>query len=429
MSLGIYIHWPYCRSKCPYCDFYKQVCKNVPQDEIVSDYLKELDFYHQLTSNRKVGSIFFGGGTPSLMEPKQISRLIDYIAKQWSLDSKVEISLEANPNSDYPQMFQNLHQAGINRLSLGVQALNDEDLRFLGRTHNLKQAYQAIDEVLQNFDNHSIDLIYARPKQTLSAWEAELKQAVALGFKHISLYQLTIEEGTVFAKKGILPLDEDLATEMYLLTEDILAPLGYHKYEVSNYAQAGFESKHNLLYWTGGEYIGVGPSAHGRLTVFNGNLKQNSGARNSRTNMYAQVSALRDFTLSSTLKTVKPCPEPKEENLKQNSGAGNSRTNMYAQKSSNLPVFYATTYRCQLEEISPTERAEELLLMGLRLVQGIDKSLFFSTCGLELEEVVNQQKLAELIEGGWLINTPTHLKATKKGFPVLNFLIEQLVSQ
>ena len=368
MSLGIYIHWPYCRSKCPYCDFYKQVCKNVPQDEIVSDYLKELDFYHQLTSNRKVGSIFFGGGTPSLMEPKQISRLIDYIAKLWSLDSKVEISLEANPNSDYPQMFQNLHQAGINRLSLGVQALSDEDLRFLGRTHNLKQAYQAIDEVLQNFDNHSIDLIYARPKQTLSAWEAELKQAASLGLKHISLYQLTIEEGTVFAKKGILPLDEDLATEMYLLTEDILAPLGYQKYEVSNYAQAGFESKHNLLYWTGGEYIGVGPSAHGRLTVFNGNLKQNSGARNSRTNMYAQVSALRDFTLSSTLKTVKPCPEPKEENLKQNSGAGNSRTNMYAQKSSNLPVFYAATYRCQLEEISPTERAEELLLMGLRLV-------------------------------------------------------------
>ena len=155
----------------------------------------------------------------------------------------------------------------------------------MGRTHNLKQAYQAIDEVLQNFDNHSIDLIYARPKQTLSAWEAELKQVSSLGFKHISLYQLTIEEGTVFAKKGILPLDEDLATEMYLLTEDILAPLGYHKYEVSNYAQAGFESKHNLLYWTGGEYIGVGPSAHGRLTVFNGNLKQNSGARNSRTNM------------------------------------------------------------------------------------------------------------------------------------------------
>ena len=145
--------------------------------------------------------------------------------------------------------------------------------------------------------------------------------------------------------------------------------------------------------------------------------------------MYAQVSALRDFTLSSTLKTVKPCPEPKEENLKQNSGAGNSRTNMYAQKSSNLPVFYAATYRCQLEEISSAEKAEELLLMGLRLVQGIDKSLFFSNCGLELEEVVNQQKLADLIEGGWLINTPTHLKATKKGFPVLNFLIAQLVSQ
>ena len=437
-GFGIYIHWPYCLSKCPYCDFFSRIGKNVDQEKIINDYLDELRFYHNLTSGRTVTSIFFGGGTPSLIKPSLISKVIDTVAALWPTAPDIEISLEANPNTDTPTLFPDLKKAGINRLSLGVQALNDVDLKFLGRTHTLSQALKSIDNVLNTFKNHSMDLIYARPKQTLSAWEAELKQAASLGLKHISLYQLTIEEGTVFAKKGILPLDEDLATEMYLLTEDILAPLGYQKYEVSNYAQAGFEAKHNLLYWTGGEYIGVGPSAHGRLTVFNGNLKQNSGARNSRTNMYAQVSALRDFTLSSTLKTVKPCPEPKEENLKQNSGAGNSRTdmyakkiptNMYAQKSSNLPVFYATTYRCQLEEISPAERAEELLLMGLRLVQGIDKSSFFSTCGLELEEVVNQQKLADLIEGDWLINTPTHLKATKKGFPVLNFLIEQLVSQ
>lgn len=426
MSLGIYIHWPYCRSKCPYCDFYKEIRKDVPQEEIVDGYLEDLEFYRQYTGGRQVSSIFFGGGTPSLMEPRQVGRLIDYINSVWGLTPEAEISLEANPNSHYPQMFADLHRAGINRLSLGVQALNDDDLRFLGRTHNLKQAYAAVDEVLKNFDNHSIDLIYARPNQSLSSWEKELKQAAAMGLKHISLYQLTIEDGTVFSRKGIKPLDDEAAAEMYLATENLLQSFNYQKYEVSNYALPGFESRHNLLYWTGQDYIGVGPSAHGRLTVFNGDLKQNSGARNSRTAMYAQVSALRDSTLSPSLKAVKSCSD---DDLKQNSRARNSRAHDKLKQNLPAPVFYATTHRCRLEKISAEERAEELLLMGLRLVSGIDKAAFEKNCGIRLDDFVNRRHLTDLAAGGWLEDSSLFLRATAKGFPVLNFLIEQLVSR
>ena len=398
----------------------------MPQEEIVDGYLEDLEFYRQYTGGRQVSSIFFGGGTPSLMEPRQVGRLIDYINSVWGLTPEAEISLEANPNSHYPQMFADLHRAGINRLSLGVQALNDDDLRFLGRTHNLKQAYAAVDEVLKNFDNHSIDLIYARPNQSLSSWEKELKQAAAMGLKHISLYQLTIEDGTVFSRKGIKPLDDEAAAEMYLATENLLQSFNYQKYEVSNYALPGFESRHNLLYWTGQDYIGVGPSAHGRLTVFNGDLKQNSGARNSRTAMYAQVSALRDSTLSPSLKAVKSCSDV---DLKQNSRARNSRAHDKLKQNLPAPVFYATTHRCRLEKISAEERAEELLLMGLRLVSGIDKAAFEKNCGIRLDDFVNRRHLTDLAAGGWLEDSSLFLRATAKGFPVLNFLIEQLVSR
>lgn len=398
----------------------------MPQEEIVDGYLEDLEFYRQYTGGRQVSSIFFGGGTPSLMEPRQVGRLIDYINSVWGLTPEAEISLEANPNSHYPQMFADLHRAGINRLSLGVQALNDDDLRFLGRTHNLKQAYAAVDEVLKNFDNHSIDLIYARPNQSLSSWEKELKQAAAMGLKHISLYQLTIEDGTVFSRKGIKPLDDEAAAEMYLATENLLQSFNYQKYEVSNYALPGFESRHNLLYWTGQDYIGVGPSAHGRLTVFNGDLKQNSGARNSRTAMYAQVSALRDSTLSPSLKAVKSCSD---DDLEQNSGARNSRAHDKLKQNLPAPVFYATTHRCRLEKISAEERAEELLLMGLRLVSGIDKAAFEKNCGIRLDDFVNRRHLTDLAAGGWLEDSSLFLRATAKGFPVLNFLIEQLVSR
>ncbi len=448
MSFGIYIHWPYCLSKCPYCDFYKKVSKNVNQEEIVASYLDDLDFYYKLTSNRLVTSIFFGGGTPSLLSPVLIAKIINHIYKRWKIAVDVEISLEANPNSHYENMFFQLRNAGINRLSLGVQALNEADLRFLGRTHSLVQAYKAIDEVLQNFDNHSIDLIYARPQQNFDEWFDELNKAASFGLKHISLYQLSIEPDTVFARKGIKALDEDNAAEMYLATESVLSSYGYDKYEVSNYAQAGFESKHNLVYWTGGEYIGVGPSAHGRLTSFDGNLEQNSGARNSCTNLYTRVSALRDFTLSSSSKLVK---SDVDGSLEQNSGARNSCTNLYTQVSAlhdftlssssklvksdidrnseqNQKYFYATTHRCNLEKISSEDRAEELLLMGLRLVKGINKVEFRDICGIDFNDFVNQSHLQNLKNEDYIEEDNQRIWVTAKGFPILDFILLQLVS-
>ena len=415
MGFGVYIHWPFCLSKCPYCEFYKEVKKNVPQEEIVAEYKRELDFYYQYTSENIVNSIFFGGGTPSLMKPENVAALIDYVAGKWKTAPEIEISLEANPNSDYPEMFADLRRAGINRLSLGVQALNDADLRFLGRTHNLKQAYQAIDGVLQNFDNHSLDLIYARPQQKLSDWEKELAQAASFGMKHLSLYQLTIEEGTVFARKGIKAMDEDAAGEMYLFTEDYLADKGIYKYEVSNYSRPGYASRHNLLYWTGQDYIGVGISAHGRFCFsgFKGNLEQKQRDRKiSRTSLYAKNFSPLVSTLSSSLKPEKMCFEGNLEQKRQDR--------------KNSPIYYASTYNCQLEELSQAERAEELLLMGLRLTDGIDKRLFAENCGLDFDGFIDRERLKYLCEAGLLVDTPQNIRATREGFLVLNGIIEQL---
>ena len=456
MGFGVYIHWPFCLSKCPYCDFYKEVKKNVPQEEIVAEYKRELDFYYQYTSENIVSSIFFGGGTPSLMKPENVAALIDYVAGKWKTAPEIEISLEANPNSDYPEMFADLRRAGINRLSLGVQALNDADLRFLGRTHNLKQVYQAIDGVLQNFDNHSLDLIYARPQQKLSDWEKELAQAASFGMKHLSLYQLTIEEGTVFARKGIKALDEDAAGEMYLFTEDYLADKGIYKYEVSNYSRPGYASRHNLLYWTGQDYIGVGISAHGRFCFsgFKGNLEQKQRDRKiSRTFLYAKNFSPLVSTPSFSLKPEKMCFEGNLEQKRQD--RKNSCTSLYAENFSplvstlssslkpekmcfegnleqkrrdrkNSPIYYASTYNCQLEELSQAERAEELLLMGLRLTDGIDKRLFAENCGLDFDGFIDRERLKYLCEAGLLVDTPQNIRATREGFLVLNGIIEQL---
>ena len=464
----------------------------MPQDEIIAGYKRELDFYYQYTSDKVVSSVFFGGGTPSLIKPENIAALIDYIAGRWKTVPDCEISLEANPNSDYPRMFADLRRAGINRLSLGVQALNEADLRFLGRTHNLAQAYQAIDEVLQNFDNHSLDLIYARPQQKLSDWEKELEQAASIGLRHLSLYQLTIEEGTVFARKGIKTLDDEAAGEMYLFTEDYLADKGIYKYEVSNYARSGFASRHNLLYWTGQDYIGIGPSSHGRFCFsgFKGNLEQKPRDRKiSRTSLYAENFSPLVSTLSSALKPEKPCIEGEQEQKRRDKEISRtslyaenfsplvstlssalkpekscfernleqkrrdkeiSRTSLYAENFSPLvstlssalkpektcqegnsgqlqyPIYYASTYNCQLEELSQTEKAEELLLMGLRLADGIDKRRFKACCGLDFDGFINQERLKYLCSAGLLVDTPEKLRAAREGFLVLNELIGQL---
>lgn len=260
VPLSVYIHWPYCLSKCPYCDFFSKVDKHVDQKQIIDGYLDDLNWYHDLTAKQTVQSIFFGGGTPSLIEPQYIEKVINHIFKLWPTTKQVEISLEANPNTNRPNLFADLRLAGINRLSLGIQALNDKDLKFLGRTHNLSRALHAVDEVTRLFDNHSADLIYARPGQTAEAWKQELNQISELGLKHLSLYQLTIEEGTFFARKGIKPMDDEPAAELYALTQEFLATKGYPQYEVSNFAHPGYESIHNLAYWRGQNYLGIGPA-------------------------------------------------------------------------------------------------------------------------------------------------------------------------
>lgn len=355
---GVYVHWPYCLSKCPYCDFFSKIAKEINQEEIIAGYLDDLTYYHKLTSGRTVTSIFFGGGTPSLIKPELINKIISHIYKLWPTAKEIEISLEANPNTDNGNLFTNLKSAGINRLSLGVQALNDPDLRFLGRTHNLKQALAAIDKVLHHFNNHSMDLIYARPGQTPQNWQKELEYAAAFGFKHLSLYQLTIEEGTFFAKKGIQPMEEESANLLYDLTNKYLAAQGYPRYEVSNYSRPGFASRHNLLYWQGDDYLGIGPAAHGRLKLGN--------------------------------------------------------------------RFYALTHHRRQEELTPKERAEEMLLMGLRLTEGINKTSFKQKSGQNLDRCINPNKLRELKDLKLLEDTENFLRLTEAGFPVMNKIIEEL---
>lgn len=358
VPLSVYIHWPYCLSKCPYCDFYSKVDKHIDQQKIIEGYLEDLEWYHKLTAKQTVQSIFFGGGTPSLIKPQYIEKIINHIHKLWPTTSNAEISLEANPNSNYPNLFSDLKKAGINRLSLGVQALNNNDLKFLGRTHNLSQALEAIEQITKIFNNHSIDLIYARPKQTPEAWLQELQQAVNLGLKHISLYQLTIEEGTFFARKGIKPLEDEAASELYILTRQYLKKCGYPQYEVSNFAASGHEAIHNLAYWRGENYLGIGPAAHGRIKT--------------------------------------------------------------------KDKIYASTHCRQLEELTPQERAEELIIMGLRITEGINKNRFQQQCGLSLNSFVNNQALEKLKQSRLLVETNQTLRATPQGFLVLNKIIEDL---
>ena len=355
--LGIYIHWPFCRSKCPYCNFYSSATKCTNEDTLINQYCQDLEYYHHFNNNNIVRSIFFGGGTPSLLKAQSIEKIINKITSLWSCVPELEISLEANPNSKRPNMFQDFKTAGINRLSLGVQALNEKDLKFLGRTHKLIDALQAIEEITKIFDSHSIDLIYARPEQNLNEWQQELEQAVHLGLTHISLYQLTIEDGTVFAKKDIRPLEENAATEMYIYTQKFLNEHGYPQYEISNF---GIPSIHNLGYWRGEDYVGIGDGAHGRIHIDN--------------------------------------------------------------------KIFATTHPRQLEELSSQERAEELIIMGLRILEGIDKQRFKRQCGLKFDTFINQKNLAEMVHQNLVIDTKNKLRPTSSGLLVSDKLIEELCS-
>ena len=277
-NIGIYVHWPYCLSKCPYCDFNSHVSKEkIDQLNYLSLIKKELDSYSEIIENKTISSVFFGGGTPSLMEPKIIDNLLDHISKKYKTDQALEITLEANPTSVEQNKFIAYSSAGINRVSIGVQSLNDVDLKRLGRNHTAKEAIKAIDIAFKSFNSVSIDLIYCRPGQKEEDWERELHKALSLSTQHLSLYQLTIEPNTryeILFKAGKLKLpDENTSAKLYQMTEDICKKFDLHKYEISNFAKNGHQCLHNLNYWHSGEWIGIGPGAHSRIIK---NMKRTS---------------------------------------------------------------------------------------------------------------------------------------------------------
>ena len=269
-GFGVYIHWPFCAAKCPYCDFNSHVRHQpVDQERFAAAFTREMATIRERTGPREVTSIFLGGGTPSLMKPQTVAAVLDAVAKNWTVPGGIEVTLEANPSSVEATRFRGYREAGVNRVSLGVQALNDADLRFLGRLHDVDQALGAIRLARETFPRLSFDLIYARPGQTLEAWQRELERAIGHAADHLSLYQLTIEEGTRFhalysAGKFEMP-DPDISADLYQLTQEVTASHGLPAYEISNHAIPGAESRHNLVYWRYGEYGGIGPGAHGRF--------------------------------------------------------------------------------------------------------------------------------------------------------------------
>ena len=271
-GFGLYVHWPFCQAKCPYCDFNSHVSREIDQERWRRAYLAELDRYAAEVPGRVLTSVFFGGGTPSLMDPELVGAILDRVARLWPMANDPEITLEANPTSVEAGRFRGYRDAGVNRVSMGIQALNNADLARLGRLHSVEEALAAFDIARGLFDRVSFDLIYARQGQTLADWRIELQQALSMAVDHLSLYQLTIEPGTAFGDRFArgtlrdLP-DDDAGADMYLLTQEMCDAAGLHGYEVSNHAARGAESRHNLVYWRYGDFVGIGPGAHGRLTL------------------------------------------------------------------------------------------------------------------------------------------------------------------
>ena len=323
---GVYVHWPFCAQKCPYCDFNSHVrFGGWDEARFLAAYKREIDWVADHIGPRTVTSIFFGGGTPSLMRPATTAAILEHIAKRWTLAPDAEITLEANPNSVEAQRFRGFRDAGINRVSIGVQSLRDDELRKLGRIHTAAEAKAAIDVAKSTFDRFSFDLIYARPKQTPDAWRAELAEALMLAGDHLSLYQLTIEPDTPYAAlhaagKLVVP-DDDASRALYEITDELTAAEGFAAYEVSNYARPGEESRHNLLYWRYGEYAGIGPGAHGR--IFRGGSRQATVTERNPEAWAARV---------------------------ERTGNGIVEVN----------------------DLTRAEQADEMLLMGLRLNEGVD---------------------------------------------------------
>ncbi len=376
---AVYVHWPFCLSKCPYCDFNSHVRHGgVDEARFLRAYETEIAAIAARVPGRTVSSIFFGGGTPSLMQPSSVHTILDCISNHWAIAPNVEVTLEANPTSVEATRFRGFRAAGVNRVSLGVQALDDASLKELGRLHTVQEALTAVAVARSIFDRYSFDLIYARPQQTLDAWAVELKRAIAEAAEHLSLYQLTIEPDTPFAglyKAGKLTIpDEDLARDLYDLTQTVCADAGLPAYEISNHARPGAECRHNLVYWRGHDYAGVGPGAHGRLTI--------DGRR---------VATATENRPEAWLMRV------------EESGTG-------------LTVE---------EKLTSSETADEYLVMGLRLVEGIDPARYSALSGRAL----NLKRISILREEGAVeTTTDGRLRVTQSGFPLLDAVVADLAA-
>lgn len=379
-AFGVYLHWPFCVSKCPYCDFNSHVRERVEQGRWRDALRREIDHAASEVPDRTVTSIFFGGGTPSLMPPDTVAAVLERIRARWKVADDVEITLEANPSSVEAANFAALAQAGVNRLSLGVQALDDAALRFLGRAHSQDEALRAIDIARKHFARYSFDLIYGRPGHTVDAWRQELGRALDLAGDHLSLYQLTIERGTRFhtehARGAFVLPDEDTQAALYETTQELLGDAGMPAYEISNHARPGQESRHNLVYWRYQDYVGIGPGAHGRFT-------RNGAKRATR----------RQSGPEAWLEAV------------ERQGHGTAEE----------------------FEVDRAEMAREALMMGLRLSEGIDRARFAAIVGRDVVAVLGEARLTPLIAGGLLALDAGHLRATSSGRAVLNALLQRLM--
>ncbi|OIN87522.1 MAG: coproporphyrinogen III oxidase [Alphaproteobacteria bacterium CG1_02_46_17] len=388
MSFGIYIHWPFCKSKCPYCDFNSHVHDKIDHAQWRDAYLKSLEYWYRQTSDRVVDTVFFGGGTPSLMEPETVKVILDFICCHWTVASDWEVTLEANPTSFEVSKFESFRAAGVNRVSIGVQSFNVDDLKFLGREHDSNQARFAIMQAARIFDRISFDLIYARPNQTVSAWREELSEALSIAetagssVGHLSLYQLTIEQGTPFytrhARREFVIPEQDLAADLYDVTQDVLESAGYPAYEVSNHARVGQESRHNLIYWRYGDYLGIGPGAHGRVTLTGEKI------------------ATRDHR----------APEIWLNRVTE-SGHGSH----------------------DFETVGSEARFQECLMMGLRLREGVPFERLSAAAGGEYSGFLDMEAVNHLIAGGILEDDKKSLRTTPQGFKCLNSVLGYLIAR
>lgn len=372
-GFGLYVHWPFCQSKCPYCDFNSHVVLSVDQSRWRSALSSEIARVSDETPGRVLDTIFFGGGTPSLMEPETVAAVIDAARSAWTPANDMEITLEANPTSVEASRFRGYADAGVNRVSIGVQSLRDDHLRALGRLHSAAEARDAIDTARNIFSRVSFDLIYARQNQTLEEWRTELNEALSIQPDHLSLYQLTIEGGTAFGDRfalgGLQGLpDEDLAADMFELTQELTAAAGLPAYEISNHAAPGSESRHNLIYWRSGDWVGVGPGAHGRFTSGSGRIATETHRSPAQWLGAVEVS-----------------------------GSGES-------------------FREVVPDVASTEEA---IMMGLRLAEGVSEDRLVG---------ININKINNLIDVGLVERAPGRLRATRKGRPVLNYILRELLA-